>query len=125
MSVLLQVDFPFQGPFGDATTEGMRELAHSIAHEPGLIWKASEHGARCGQDQERGEAGGVYLFSDRASAEAYMAMHEARLKVFGVPHVNVKVWAARVGGTQIKQGAGQPHNPPPLTPTTCCCSIST
>lgn len=77
------------------------------------------------ESQERGEAGGVYLFSDRASAEAYMAMHEARLKVFGVPHVNVKVWAARVGGTQIKQGAGQPHNPPPLTPTTCCCSIST
>ena len=50
MSVLLQVDFPFQGPFGDAITEGMRELAHSIAHEPGLIWKASEHGARCGQE---------------------------------------------------------------------------
>jgi hypothetical protein len=31
------------------------------------------------------EAGGIYLFADRASAEAYLAMHTARLKGFGIP----------------------------------------
>ncbi len=39
MPALLQVDFPFEGPFGDAMAEGMKGLAESIAAEPGLIWK--------------------------------------------------------------------------------------
>lgn len=39
MPVLLQVDFPFEGPWGDAMAEGMKGLAESIAQEPGLIWK--------------------------------------------------------------------------------------
>ena len=39
MSVLLQVDFPFAGPWGEAMTEALRGLAESIANEPGLIWK--------------------------------------------------------------------------------------
>ena len=38
MSVLLQVDFPFAGPWGEAMTEALRGLAESIANEPGLIW---------------------------------------------------------------------------------------
>lgn len=39
--VLLQVDFPYTGPFGDGMTEGMRGLAESVAQEPGFLWKAS------------------------------------------------------------------------------------
>ena len=39
MPVLLQVDFAFAGPWGDAMTEACRGLAESIAQEPGFIWK--------------------------------------------------------------------------------------
>ena len=39
MPVLLQVDFPFSGPWGDAMTDALQGLAESIAQEPGLIWK--------------------------------------------------------------------------------------
>ena len=61
-------------------------LAESIAQEPGLIWKIWTENAATH------EAGGIYLFTDRASAEAYLAMHTARLKGFGVPQVNGKLF---------------------------------
>lgn len=86
MSILLQVDFPYQGPWGEAMSEAMKELAESIAREPGLLWKIWT------ESRERSEAGGIYLFADRASAEAYLAMHTQRLKSFGVPHVNGKLF---------------------------------
>jgi hypothetical protein len=34
MPVLLQVDFPFAGPWGDAMTEALKGLAESIAKSP-------------------------------------------------------------------------------------------
>ena len=39
MAKLLQIDFPFAGPFGDDMAVALRELAESIASEPGFIWK--------------------------------------------------------------------------------------
>ena len=39
MPYLLQVDFPYSGPWGEQMTAAMRELAQSIAGEPGPIWK--------------------------------------------------------------------------------------
>lgn len=86
MPVLLQVDFAFAGPWGAEMSEGMKTLAESIAREPGLSWKIWTENA------ETGEAGGIYLFADRASAEAYLAMHRARLAGFGVPQVNAKLF---------------------------------
>ena len=86
MSVLLQVDFPFAGPWGEAMTEALRGLAESIANEPGLIWKIWT------ENPATAEAGGIYLFADRASAEAYIAMHTARLTGFGIPRVNGKIF---------------------------------
>ena len=86
MAVLLQVDFPFSGPWGDAMTDALQGLAESIAQEPGLIWKIWT------ENPASAEAGGIYLFSDRASAEAYLAMHTARLKGFGIPEVNGKIF---------------------------------
>ena len=86
MSILLQVDFPYQGPWGEAMSEAMKELAKSIAREPGLLWKIWT------ESRERNEAGGIYLFADRASAEAYLTMHTQRLKSFAVPHVNGKLF---------------------------------
>ena len=86
MTTLLQIDFPYPGPWGDEMTAAMRELAQSIAQEPGLLWKIWTENA------ERQEAGGIYLFADRASAEAYLAMHTARLTGFGIPRVNGKIF---------------------------------
>ena len=65
----------------------MRGLAESIAQEPGLIWKIWT------ENPLTREAGGIYLFADRASAEAYLAMHTARLKSFGITPVNGKIFA--------------------------------
>ena len=86
MSILLQVDFPYGGPWGDAMSEAMRGLAESIAGEPGLIWKIWT------ESPATGEAGGIYLFADAASADAYLQMHRARLLGFGIPLVNAKLF---------------------------------
>ena len=91
MAILLQVDFPYAGPWGQAMTEGMRGLAESIAQEPGLLWKIWTENA------ENNEAGGVYLFTDRGCAQAYLTMHAARLKSFGVPQVNAKIFDVNSG----------------------------
>lgn len=86
MPYLLQVDFPYQGPWGDEMTSALRGLAESIANEPGLIWKFWT------ENKEAGTAGGVHLFKDLPSAESYLAMHTKRLMGFGVPVVHGKVF---------------------------------
>lgn len=58
MSYILQVDFHYSGPWGKAMSEGMEGLAHSIAEEPGLLWKIWT------ENEAAGEAGGIYLFRD-------------------------------------------------------------
>lgn len=86
MTVLLQIDFPFSGPWGEDMAAGMKALAASIAGEPGLIWKIWT------ENREAGEAGGIYLFTDRGSAQAYLEMHRARLVAFGIATVNAKLF---------------------------------
>ncbi|MCK9506490.1 MAG: monooxygenase [Porticoccaceae bacterium] len=98
MSYLLQVDFPYAGPWGQAMTKAMEDLARSIAEEPGLLWKIWT------ENEAAGEAGGIYLFTDIASAEAYLAMHTARLKCFGIPHVNGKIFAVNEVLSQMDRG---------------------
>lgn len=95
MPVLLQLDFPFNGPWGDEMSAGMRELAASIAQEPGLVWKIWT------ENRDTSEAGGIYLFADRASAESYLDMHSARLRAFGVAAVNAKFFDVNVPLSQI------------------------
>ncbi|SET73925.1 MULTISPECIES: monooxygenase [Marinobacter] len=98
MKTLLQIDFPFDGPFGNEMTDAMKGLAESIAQEPGLIWKVWTENA------DNREAGGIYLFEDEASARAYLDMHSARLKEFGVPEVNAKVFAVNEALSAIDNG---------------------
>lgn len=86
MPILLQVDFPYQGPWGGDMAQAMQGLAQSIAQEPGLLWKIWT------ENRDAGEAGGIYLFADQASATAYLDMHRARLLGFGVPVVNAKLF---------------------------------
>lgn len=78
MTTLLQIDFPSDGPFGAAMSEAYSELAASISTEPGLVWKIWT------ENEAEGTAGGIYLFTDEASARAYAEMHTARLTGFGV-----------------------------------------
>ncbi|MCC7337441.1 MAG: monooxygenase [Pirellulaceae bacterium] len=98
MSYVLQVDFPYAGPWGKAMTDAMEDLARSIAEEPRLLWKIWT------ENEAAGEAGGIYLFKDLASAEVYLAMHTARLKGFGIPHVNGKIFAVNETLSQIDRG---------------------
>ena len=39
MLTVLQIDFPFNGPFGEDMHKAMQPLAESIIQEPGLLWK--------------------------------------------------------------------------------------
>lgn len=104
MPYLLQVDFPYPGPWGDAMTAAMHDLAASIANEPGLIWKIWT------ENPTAGEAGGIYLFEDLPSAQAYLAMHTQRLQDFGVPSVNGKIF-------QVNQALSQMDRAPLSLPS--------
>lgn len=95
MPILLQVDFPYQGPWGEDMAQAMQGLAQSIAQEPGLLWKIWT------ENRDTSEAGGIYLFADRASAESYLDMHSARLRAFGVAAVNAKFFDVNVPLSQI------------------------
>jgi hypothetical protein len=74
---VLIFDFP-NSAFGPDRTEALRPLAADIADQPGLLWKIWT------AEPASGRAGGVYLFATRAAAEAYHAMHAARLAARGV-----------------------------------------
>ena len=86
MAVILQFDFAYSGPWGEAYVAALRELARSIAEEPGLIWKAWT------ENEAEGLAGGIYYFQDEASALAYKDMHTRRLASFGVTEFRAKVF---------------------------------
>lgn len=84
---ILQVDFPFSGPFGTDMVEAMRPLAESITNEDGLLWKIWTEDA--GQQQ----AGGVYLFASRETAESYLEMHSKRLQEAGISTIRSRIFA--------------------------------
>ena len=98
MKKLLQMHFPFQGPFGDEMATQLKELAESINHEPGFIWKVWT------ESHQNQEAGGIYLFENEATALAYVEKHTARLKSFGVDEVIYKMFDINEALTQINHG---------------------
>lgn len=56
MAYLLQVDFPFEGPFGEEMAKAFWDLANSINEEEGFHWKIWT------ENQDTKEAGGsMYL----------------------------------------------------------------
>lgn len=87
MATLLQFDFPFNGPWGAGMTEALSGLARDIAGEDGLIWKIWT------ENPAESRAGGIYLFSDPASAERYAAKHTARLESFGITGIAARSFA--------------------------------
>ncbi len=92
---LVQFDFPYPGPFGEAMSAAMADLARDIAGEPGLLWKIWT------ENPETGEAGGIYLFADAASADAYIARHSARLQAFGVSGIRARSFAVNEALSRI------------------------
>ena len=86
MYKLLQIDFPFNGPFGKEMTKALNNLALSITEEPGFIWKIWT------EKESLKEAGGIYLFESEETADAYLKKHTARLKGLGVPEVRGRIY---------------------------------
>lgn len=81
MAQLLVFEFPSTGPFGTEAAEAYADLAADIAGEEGLVWKVWT------EAPERDVAGGVYLFVDEESANAYVDKHTARLAGFGITDI--------------------------------------
>lgn len=98
MSTLLYVDFPYPGPWGADMATAMQELAQSISQEPGVIWKIWT------ENQEQSKAGGVYLFNDKASAQAYLDMHSKRLNSFGITGIDARFFDVNQPLTAINSG---------------------
>lgn len=86
-SVLFQVDFPYDGPWGAEMAQAFDGLARDIAAEDGLLWKIWT------ENPAEKRAGGVYLFRDTAAAERYRDKHVARLAGFGVTGIVVHIFA--------------------------------
>ena len=99
--VLLQVDFPFAGPWGAAMTGAMHDLATDIASEEGLLWKIWT------ENEITGRAGGIYLFSDQAAAERYRLKHTARLHAFGIQDIVAHHFEVNEALTQLTRGPVQ------------------
>jgi len=95
---LLQVDFSFPGPFGQEMASALTGLAESINQEPGMIWKIWT------EDAINQLGGGIYLFEDEVTANAYLNMHAARLKEMGIPEVRGKIFDVNSALTAINHG---------------------
>lgn len=98
MLTVLQIDFPFNGPFAEAMHQAMQPLAESIIQEPGIVWKIWT------ENPATQEAGGVYLFSDASSAQNYLEMHTARLTANGVTGIRSKLFSVNQPLSQICKG---------------------
>lgn len=98
MAYVLQVDFKMNGPFGEEMAEAFSDLAKSINGEEGFIWKIWT------ESRETKEAGGIYMFETKETAEKYIDMHAKRLASFGITEVNSKIFAINSKLTEITKG---------------------
>lgn len=95
---LLQVDFEYHGPMGEAMSSALVGLAESINQEPGIIWKIWT------ENENSKLGGGIYLFEDERSAQNYLDMHSARLKEMGVAEVRGIIFDVNKPLSVINQG---------------------
>ena len=91
-------DFPTRKPGGEEQVRALRALAEDIAAEPDLIWKIWT------EDQAAGRSGGIYLFRNRAAAEAYHAKHAGRLTAAGVTGIEAVYRSYNAELTAITRG---------------------
>ena len=64
MVTILQVDFPLEGPFGEAMAQQFEDLAKSINDEPRFLWKIWT------ENESEQEAGGIYAFDSYDNASS-------------------------------------------------------
>lgn len=95
---LLQMDYPFSGPWGSEMAEEYSYLARRIAEVPGLICKVWT------ENPGTGEAGGIYLFEDEASLDSYLAGKIERMKASGIEGVRARKFDVNERLTQITRG---------------------
>lgn len=79
---LLQLDFP--APQSLEMTRACSEPAQDVALTPGLLWKIWTENATTN------EAGGIYLFGDEPSLDAYLAVQTERLRSFGIDNIRAR-----------------------------------
>jgi hypothetical protein len=94
-TTLVQFDFPFDGPWGNAFEAACRDLAATIAAEPALRFKL------WGENERQRRASGVYLFDDATSAECYLRMHMDRLGTFGIRDAVAHCFTLNVGLSRV------------------------
>ena len=95
---LLQMDYPFPGPWGSEMARDHSDLAHRIANVPGLICKVWT------ENQEMGEAGGIYLFKDEASLDSYLGGKLERMKASGIEDIRARKFDVNEPLTEITRG---------------------
>jgi len=85
MAIVLQVNF-VASPAQDSQTADQREArARLLANQPGLIWKVWI------SDAATKTRGGIYLFTDRASAEAWGdATLRGTLEAAGATNISIR-----------------------------------
>ncbi|WP_410989394.1 monooxygenase [Bacillus cereus] len=98
MAYLLQVNFPFEGPFGEEMEKGFWDLANSINEEEGFHWKIWT------ENEETKEAGGIYVFEEKQDAEKYAEMHKSRLEAAGVKDIRVRIFNINENLTKLNRG---------------------
>lgn len=98
MAYILQVDFKTDGPFGEEMTSAFADLAESINQEEGFKWKIWT------ENKDAMEAGGIYLFESKETAEKYVDMHTKRLSGFGITDVNAKIFSVQTQLTSVNHG---------------------
>src|SRR5688500_14319699 len=95
---LLQMDYPFSGPWGSQMAEEHSDLAHRIANVPGLVCKEWT------ENPETGEAGGIYLFRDEATLDSYLERKVDRMKASGIEDICVRKSDVNEPLTRITRG---------------------
>src|SRR5699024_9826277 len=101
MTYILQVDFKMDGPFGDEMAKNFEDLAKSINEEDGFIWKIWT------EDPEAKEAGGIYNFETKETAEKYLDMQSKRLTSAGATDIEAKIFAVNSTLTDIHKGTAK------------------
>lgn len=104
MPAILQVNYTYRE--GEEPPAPTADLADALRDVPGLIWKTFVH------DPSTRTRGAVYLFADRASAQARVAHAEAFARRQNAPETSIKVFDVYV---EASRAAGAPL-PASVTP---------
>ncbi|UWQ81523.1 monooxygenase (plasmid) [Leisingera sp. S132] len=91
------IHLTYDGPVTEEFLQGAKQLAESIAQEPGVVWKIWTHEAGTNH------FGSTYLFKSLEHLEAYKAMHIPRLNAIGIEVVSDHVFDVMEELSQINR----------------------